>query len=460
MFLFPIIYLVSFIYGLWQLWQKKLEGFLLFTIAGLPIYINALSLSYILGFASMVPLLQSFKEVMLLAGGLLVASQIRERPKLHFIDQMMLAYIALCILYVILPVGSYGVGAKLIAFKNLALFPLIYAIGRFCSLETISLKKTTAYISIIGCIAAVVVLGERLSNMHLQNFTGYAEYLSHYFESDPSGSYGLSWTFETESGMKRFASIYANPLEHAASTVVLFAFLLVSITHKEENSLLIQTDRLTIITFLASLICIFLAASRASFLSYFIVLYVYAWIIRYKPILRFYHSLAVLAILYVVFLLQGDLYDFIIDTITFENTSSLGHVLEWIAGIEAMINNPLGMGLGESGRVSVGSGLNTGGENQFIIIGVQIGVIGMLLYMLIYGALIQQGIQTMRHASGKRWKLALLIVLLKVGLLIPAFTANIDAYIYITYLTWFFSGYFMQSVMSAKDKGVDEKEIA
>ena len=200
--------------------------------------------------------------------------------------------------------------------------------------------------------------------------------------------------------------------------------------------------------------------SRASFLNYFIVLYVYAWIIRYKPILRFYHSLAVLAILYVVFLLQGDLYDFIIDTITFENTSSLGHVLEWIAGIEAMINNPLGMGLGESGRVSVGSGLNTGGENQFIIIGVQIGVIGMLLYMLIYGALIQQGIQTMRHASGKRWKLALLIVLLKVGLLIPAFTANIDAYIYITYLTWFFSGYFMQAVMSAKDKGVDEKEIA
>lgn len=460
MFLFPIIYLLSFVYGLYQLWQKKLEGFLLFTIAGLPIYINALSVSYLLGFASLIPFLQSFKEIILLAGGILVAAQIRTRPKLHFIDQLIIIYLALSALYILLPIGSYGVAAKLLAFKNLALFPLVYGIGRFCSLDAVSLKKTTAYLSIIGCIAALVVLGERMNNTHLQSLTGYADYLSRFFDTDPSGNYGLAWTFETESGMKRFASIFANPLEHAASIVVLFAFLLVSITHKEEKSLLIQTNRFTIITLLASLICIFLAASRASFLNYFIVLYVYAWIIRYKPILQFYHGLAAIAILYVVFLLQGDLYDFIINTLTFENASSLGHVLEWIAGIEAMISHPLGMGLGESGRVSVASGFNTGGENQFIIIGVQTGFIGMLLYIAIYGALIQQGIQTMRQATGKLWQLALLVVLLKIGLFIPAFTANIDSYIYITYLTWFFSGYFVHAVMSAKDKDTNQKEIA
>ncbi len=456
MFLFPIIYLVSFIYGLLQLWQKKLEGFLLFTIAGLPIYINALSVSYILGFASIIPLLQSFKEIILLVASILVATQIRVRPKLHFIDQIMLAYTALCIIYIILPVGSYGLVAKLIAFKNLALFPLIYGIGRFCNLETISLKKTTAYISIIGCIAAVVVLGERIGNMHLQSFTGYAEFLSHFFESDTSGNYGLTWTFETESGMKRFASIFANPLEHAASIVMLFVFLLVSITHKEDNTLLIQTNRFAVITLVASLICIFLAASRASFLNYFIVFYAYAWIIKYKPILQVYHSTAILAVLYVAFLLEGDLYDFIINTITFQNTSSLGHVLEWVAGIEAMINNPLGLGLGESGRVSGVSGFNTGGENQFIIIGVQTGFIGMLLYILIYGALIHQGIKVMRTASGKLWQLALLVVLLKIGLFFPTFTANIDTYLFITAITSFFSGYFINAYQQSKETTNEE----
>ena len=460
MFLFPIIYLLSFVYSIIQLWQKKLDGFLFFTITALPVYLNALSVSYLLGFASLIPFLQSFKEIILLAGGILVATQIRVRPKLHFIDQLMVAYLVLSALYILLPIGSYGFAAKLLAFKNLALFPLVYGIGRFCSLEAVSLKKTTAYLSIIGCIAALVVLGERITNMHLQSFTGYADYLSHFFEMDPTGNYGLAWTFETESGMKRFASIFANPLEHAASIVVLFAFLLVSITQRETTSLRIQANRFTIITFLASLICIFLAASRASFLNYFIVLYAYAWIIRYKPILQVYHGLVLMAVLYVVFLLQGDLYDFIINTLTFENASSLGHVLEWIAGIEAIISHPLGMGLGESGRVSVASGFNTGGENQFIIIGVQIGIIGMLLYILIYGALIQQGIQTMRQASGKLWQLALLIVLLKIGLFIPAFTANIDSYIYITYLTWFFSGYFVQALMSAKDNDTDKAEIA
>lgn len=44
--------------------------------------------------------------------------------------------------------------------------------------------------------------------------------------------------------------------------------------------------------------------------------------------------------------------DFITNSIQFSNNSSIGHVLEWVAGIEAMITSPLGMGLGASGRVT------------------------------------------------------------------------------------------------------------
>ncbi|MCX6203776.1 MAG: hypothetical protein NTY43_05710 [Bacteroidetes bacterium] len=76
--------------------------------------------------------------------------------------------------------------------------------------------------------------------------------------------------------------------------------------------------------------------------------------------------------------------DFVANSIQFSNNSSLGHVLEWVAGVEAMITAPLGMGLGASGRVTALEGDAVGGENQFIIVGVQIGIAGLLLYLTIY----------------------------------------------------------------------------
>src|SRR5690606_26360836 len=82
--------------------------------------------------------------------------------------------------------------------------------------------------------------------------------------------------------------------------------------------------------------------------------------------------------------MNPDLYEFIYETLTFTNPSSIGHVLAWIEGIEAIVANPLGLGLGESGRVAVSASDTTGGENQYIIIGVQMGVINMFLYLAIH----------------------------------------------------------------------------
>ena len=105
-----------------------------------------------------------------------------------------------------------------------------------------------------------------------------------------------------------------------------------------------------------------------------------------------------------------------------------------------MIEKPLGLGLGESGRVANASSDNIGGENQLIIIGVQAGVIAMFTYLTIYIALLVLAVKQLKFAKGQFYTLALITVLLKVGLFIPMFTANIDAYIYVSFLTWFLSG--------------------
>lgn len=450
--LFPIIYILSFIWSVIQLLSRKIEGFLLFTVIGLPIYINALSVTFMYGFGGLVPLMQSFKEVITLISCIIILKQIKKRPRLHRIDKLIIIFFLLALAYVFIPLGSYGIGTKLIAFKNLCFFPILYGIGRFCNTIDFHLRKTATYIGIVAIIAVLIVLLEKLIDTHLQSLTGYSDFLFYFFDTEPSGNYGLAWTFETESQMKRFATIFANPLEHAAAIVVLLAVFLTSVTYKKEKRVRLQPDRFEWIVLGASLICIILAASRASFLSYFLLIYIYGWSVGNKSIVNGFHFFFIAIFSYILFLLEGDLYDFVINTITFENASSLGHVIEWIAGIDAMITNPLGMGLGESGRVSMGGGFNTGGENQFIIIGVQIGVIGMLLYLFIYMDLIRTAWKIMKQTEGKIWKMALLIVLLKVGLFIPAFTANIDSYIYITYLTWFLSGYFINLRMQLKQQ--------
>ena len=159
-----------------------------------------------------------------------------------------------------------------------------------------------------------------------------------------------------------------------------------------------------------------------------------------KKTLFYFHSLSITIIILFFAFVEGDLYDYVINTINFTNTSSIGHVIEWLNGLEAMAEKPLGLGLGESGRVANASGDNIGGENQLIIIGVQAGVIAMFTYLTIYIALLVLAVKQLKFAKGQFYTLALVTVLLKVGLFIPMFTANIDAYIYVSFLSWFLSG--------------------
>jgi hypothetical protein len=341
---------------------------------------------------------------------------------------------------------------KLMALKNLSFFCLLYFIGRFCDREQVNINKLFSFIVIVLLVATIVVFGERILNQHLHSFTGFSDYNFYFFNTDASGNYGLLWTFETESSAKRFGSIFSNPLEFASAIVLSLAimFALISSKNNTEPNAIIQTNPNTLekIGLIASFICIVLALSRAAFISYFLVIYIYGWIIGNKKIIHFFHIGAAIIVLYVFYVLEGDLYDFIINTITFQNESSLGHVLEWLDGINAMATQPWGLGLGESGRVSMTNKNNTGGENQFIIIGVQVGVIAMALYIYIYFKLIKTGLQQLKITAGKEWKIMLAIVLIKIGMFIPMFTAYIDSYIYLSYFSWFLSGYMINHIQN------------
>jgi hypothetical protein len=439
--LFPLIYITAFIYGLFHLAKSKMQGLLVFLIFGLPIYINTMSVSFAFGFAKAIPFLQFFKEFIVVISCAIISFSINEykKIKLHFIDKLVLFFFLYTLAYFILPIGTYSIFFKLLALKNIAFFPLLYFIGRFVNFKQLHLNKIYAFILFVIIVAFGVALIEKFTNTHLHAFTGYADYNLKFFDTEPTGKYGLGWTFETESGSKRFGSIFSNPLEFAAAIIVALAIALGVMTRKQEK-LGIYMDSFHVLALFATFCCILFAASRAAFVSYFLVIYIYAWIAKMKKTLFYFHTISITIIILFFAFAEGDLYDYVINTINFTNTSSIGHVIEWLNGLEAMAEKPLGLGLGESGRVANASGDNIGGENQLIIIGVQAGVIAMFTYLTIYISILVLGLKQLKFAKGQFYTLALITVLLKLGLFIPMFTANIDAYIYVSFLSWFLSG--------------------
>lgn len=445
MFLFPIIYIISFVYAITLLLKKEIKGFYIFIAIGLPVYINALSVTYLYGFEKAIPVMQAFKEISLVFAFFLVILQFKKRPKLILIDKLILLFFIYSLLYLFLPIGEYNFFNRLIAFKALSVFPVIYFTGRFCKIDNINIDQFFSYICAVIIAAAFVLLFEVIPYQHLHTHTGLTNFMVHFYNAQAGGSYGLLYSFETESGLKRFGSIFSSPLELSAASILTLSILLGLITSKSNR---IKFTNFYILTFFATLFCVLFAVSRAAFVNYFLLIYCYAHITHNKQIIKYFHYFVLLIGIYFAFFLKGNLYDDIVATLSFENSSSIGHVLEWINGINAMITHPFGMGLGASGRVSMETNDNIGGESQLIIIGVQVGVAMIIVYIWSYALLIKTGLQSLKTASGKKKKLILATVLLKIGFIIPLITSYFDSFIYITFASYFLSGLMINMIVT------------
>ncbi len=438
MYLFPILYIAFFFLSLRYLFKGEYKGILLFIIFGLSIYTISLSVSNMYGFSGIIPVLQTFKEFSILCYLGYLFFNLTKKIHFHIIDKLMLAFFGYVLLYVFLPVGSYGFFQRVLAFKSLCFFPLVYFTGRIIDARKIHLAEIFHYIGLLSILAGGVLLIEVVTNTHLQTYSGYADYNYYFFDQEPSGDDDLSWTFQIENGMKRFASFFSAPLEYAAATLIALSAVAALVTNNQNR---LRFSNFTILFLASTVLGISLALSRASFASYLVIVYAYLVITQKKQLLKIFHYSVIAAIAFFLLVsIKGDFFEFIINTVQFTNASSIGHVIEWLNGIESMASNPLGIGLGESGRISAFSGTNTGGENQFIIIGVQTGVIALAIYVTVYLKLIIAAAQTFKNRKGKIRKLALFIFLIKIGLFIPLFTAEVESYIYISYLVWFLSG--------------------
>lgn len=433
---------------LWVVQEMVFKGkrsyFIYFLAAFLPFYITSLSVVYLaMGSPMLVGVFQILKELIILIAVVIFIfynRNILEYPlRLQTTDWSMLAFLGLTTLYLFLPLGQASFINKALYFKSMLMPGLVYFLGRNTRFSEQEINRLFGIIFIIAIGAFLVNLIENfLLGAHLQQFTGYALFNEAINDIDSTGNFGLTWTFETQAVTKRLASFFSDPLEMASSVLMGFAAGLIwFLTSKKEH------NWLYLLVMVCSLGSLVFSASRAAFGAFFLMIFFAALVFRlYKLIAAGFLALLGFAF-YVLVFASDDFYYFILDTLTFENTSSVGHVVEWVLALDSMVGNPMGIGLAMSGNFgSVTDELRVGGENQFLIYGVQLGWIGMILYVFLLFFSIRYCIYVFNNSTNKSVaRIAFVGGVVKFGLLLPLFTANVEIYTYVSWISWWMVGF-------------------
>ncbi|MBO3699733.1 O-antigen ligase [Roseivirga sp. E12] len=438
-----VLYFVFFIYVMKNVLSGKLQSVFLYAVAFFPVYALFITINFDF-FESpiMVKLIQYSKEVVVftaLAIWIFGQKSLEQRSwHFSFLDKLVLSFISLAFVFFIIGLGEATFFNRAIYLKNILLIGVFYFFGRNVKMEFHHWNNAFKVIMVTTVLACGFVIIEKVVGIHFHTIAGYAKYNTFMTGEEPQGVYGLSWTFEAEGGQPRYGAFFAHPLELAASMFVITSICiiyLISVPHK------VNKYKYLGILFCA-FICILFAYSRASFVAFFMLLGFMAFLLRYYKLLKFGAFVIAVVTGYVIFFAGDEILFFVLDTISFENSSSVTHIVDWLNAVESMLSSPMGIGLAMSGNAGgVEKDLIVGGENQYLIYGVQMGFLGMLLYIgvLYYG--IRNSWRAFRLSTTRiEGIVPFVAAAVKFGLLLPLFTANGEAYIYVSLTSWWLIG--------------------
>ena len=358
--------------------------------------------------------------------------------KITKLDLLFISFSALIFFFMISPVGEANLLEKIIYGKNLLLISLVYFLGRninYSFLDLNFINKTLVILTSLSCLIALI---EFSFNTHLHSTINYSSFYLDLYNINPTGNYGLSWTFERPGPIKRFGSFFADPLEFSSFLLIGLSIVLFKI-----HSSKISINRIYYFIFFVLIITgIYLSYSRSVIISVFLMFFINLILIKKYRLLLSLISISFLIGVGTYYYSSEETKYFILDTITFQNSSSLGHLVKWIQGILSITENPLGSGLGSSGNsLSVDDQISIGGENQFIIIGVQMGLLGLINYIgLIYYS-IRNSYKLFNLEKDFQLKyLPFIVCCLKFALIFPLMTSNAEIYTFLSLFGWFIVG--------------------
>ena len=437
---FIVFYFIIFGYTIDKISRGKIEYLIIYICTCLPIYTTLQAQAFkIFNTEIVVAIIKLSKDIIFIYAFIIFLfgkniHLFKRIFKFSLVDKLILIFTLIVTIYALIPLGEADIFSKVIYAKNLYIISITYLIGRNIKIDEVffnSIKKILKYLILL---LTFFLCFEFILSTHFHSIIDFSNYNILVNEIDPQGNYGLSWSFESQGSSPRYAAFFADPLELSASLLLLTSLLIYNFWNNKRNISYF-------LLFMVAAAFLFSFSRGAIVACIGIVLFGLLLNKKYKSLLLIF-GLILLSTLSLIYFGSEEIRYFIIDTLKFENTSSLGHLVEWIEGILSIFENPLGIGLAMSGNASgVDQAIKVGGENQFLIFGVQMGVLSIITYVLILFFVIKRSCKVYFMSSNYVKHISFIVACTKFGLLLPLLTANAELYLFVSLATWFFAGY-------------------
>ena len=437
---FIVFYFIIFGYTIYKISKGKIEYLIIYICTCLPIYTTLQAQAFkIFNTEIVVTIIKLSKDIIFIYAFIIFLfgkniHLFKRTFKFSLIDKLILCFTFLVTIYALIPFGEADIFSKVIYAKNLYIISITYLIGRNIKIDEVFFNTIKKILKYLILSLSFLLCFEFILSTHFHSIIDFSNYNTLVNEIDPQGNYGLSWSFGSQGSSPRYAAFFADPLELSASLLLLTSLLIYNFWNNKANIHYI-------LLFMVSSAFLFSFSRGAIVACLGIVLFGLLLNKNYKILLVIFIFL-ILSTTSLVYFGSEEIRYLIIDTLKFENTSSLGHLVEWIEGILSIFENPLGIGLAMSGNASgVDQAIKVGGENQFLIFGVQMGVFSVLIYILILFYIIKRSSHVYLKVSNFDKHISFIVACTKFGLLLPLLTANAELYLFVSLTTWFFAGY-------------------
>jgi hypothetical protein len=343
----------------------------------------------------MTMLITASKEIVV--AGILAYLLLRyQRRILRFalVDKLLLIYLIWVTLYLFIPFGQTTLFTKLMGFRMITAFVMLYLVGRLIpiSSKTVSvLMQAVLMISVlvssIGLVERFVVPSDRLSKLISSYYLtkGY----EHYAQREVTSLFGEYGT--GSSSTRRMVSMYLDP--QVMGYALLFPVLLLASTLSSR-----RIKPSTGISFLIVTSALLLTIARGAIGAAAVGILTMG---LYRSRIRRYLWPCGIAGLALSLLLVTKIRQVILSTLTLIDWSAIAHFEALQTGFSILGTNPMGVGLGQSGYVGVnwvGRMSLAGARESFLLsLATQTGVISLLLYIIVV-----VGILLACHRAAKR----------------------------------------------------------
>lgn len=217
----------------------------------------------------------------------------------------------------------------------------------------------------------------------MNNFISYCQQFNNLLDSQ-IGEYGLPFTYTAFNGIRRASAFFnSGPLELSTAMLSIIPISLGSLLFRTSSKFLAMTS----LIFASA--ALFLTISRVAIILIFIQFFLAIYFNRKKSSKHYTLIILCFFICSLIILLSNEVTKkYIVDTITFQESSSAGHLLSVVFILQEIINHPLGIGTG-----------NSISESFYLNIALELGLIGVVVVLTMIVMVLKNAISLINSSA-------------------------------------------------------------